>query len=745
MVEIKFTTFPGVSEVRSCPVCGARNGEDLLEVSQPVYYDSTLHMYKCKSCGTAYFIDEDPVIGYDSEGFSHDYWMNYVQNWAGISAMLEPLLAVERPRTGDLLDVGCGFGFVPHFWQSIGYGDAYGLETSMYGHVGSEKLGINIIHSYYNEATEIQGQKFDYVFSSEVIEHVEDPEAFVNEIKVALKDDGILVLTTPSATVLTEDTSFISLLATLSPGFHYFIASANGLKDLLKKCGFEHVEVRDSGHRLFAWASHEQLPRIDEGFADWPVYLEYLEGLANSGDPHISGGALYRGVKDAFNLGMFDKVDALYPRFRDLALKQYNIDFDNIGLSQNRLRERDKVDYERFPSWLGCGLLYAGLVKKHNGAEPEVLEPIFAAAIESMDTEIGLAEQFAVEPAYFIERAKHEHKLLHAALTADDTPEPDPKHAYILRHPGDLKDEKVCVFAIYSPSGSLTDATAQYINLLSEQGFKVIACIAVKNTEDALTVSNLSKAAGIVVRENGGMDFSAWSRALKLIPECWDAERLVVTNDSVFALPGPFEGFINRLLTSTADYVALTDSYQIQYHTQSYFFMLQGAGLTNPASQEFWSRLKMYDRKTDVIKKYEMKILDIMGDFGLSHEILFPLADLFPGEQADELEKINVSHHYWEHLINSGFPFVKIELLRDNPMKLSLLHWKSVLRKSGMDIDLVFDHIAQRPRNKGVENDTRSLSHPDSRPEWRSILSDINKVRLNSYRRRKWRRENPKK
>lgn len=742
MVEIKFTNFPGVPEVRCCPVCGAKDGDDLLQVSGAVYFDSDLHMRKCKSCGTGYFIDQDPVIGYDFEGFSHDYWMNYVQNGAGISAMLEPLLAVDRPRKGDLLDVGCGFGFVPHFWQSSGYGDAFGLETSMYGHVGSEKLGIKIIHSYYNDATEIQGRKFDYVFSSEVIEHVENPEAFVNEIKVALKDDGILVLTTPSATDLTEDTSFISILATLSPGFHYFIASANGLKDLMKKCGFEHVEVRDSGHRLFVWASHKPLPKIDQGFADWPVYLGYLENLANSDDPHISGGALYRGVKDAFNLGMFDKVDALYPRFRDLALKQYDIDFDNIDAARSRLRGRDKVDYENFPSWLGCGLLYAGLVQKHNGADPEALEPIFAAAIESMQIEIGLAEQFAGEPAHFIERAKHEHKLVHDVMRSVD--EPDPKHAYILRHPGDLKGEKVCLFAIYSPSGSITDATAQYIDLLSERGFKVIACVAVENTEDALVVSNLPQVAGIVVRENGGMDFACWSRALKLLPECWEAECLVVTNDSVFALPGRFEGFFDRLLTSEADYVALTDSHQIQYHTQSYFFMLQGAGLTNPSSREFWSNLKMYDQKMDVITNYEVKILDVMSSLGLTHEILFPLADLFPGQQADELERINVSHHYWEYLINSGFPFVKTELLRDNPMKLPLLHWKDVLRNNGMEIDLAIDHMEKRPANKGTQNDSRADAHREGWSEFRYIISDINKVRLNSRKRRKLRQKKAK-
>ena len=733
MVEIRFVNFPEVPQVRSCPVCGARSGHDLLKVSGAAYFDTPLHMYKCKSCGSGYFINENPVIGYDNDSFLPDYWLNYVQNGAGINAMLEPLLAIDRPRRGDLLDVGCGFGFVPHFWQSAGYGDACGLETAMYGRVGSEKLGINIIDSHYIDAEEVHGSEFDYVYSSEVIEHVEDPKAFVNEIEAALKYDGILILTTPSAAGLTEDTSFISLLATLSPGFHYFVASMSGLSDLLVKCGFEHVEVRDSGHRLFAWASHKPLPRINKRFADWPVYLEFLQGLANNEDPHISGGALYRHVKDAFNLRMFDKVDLLYPRFQDLALEKYNIDFDNIGLAQDRLRERDKVDYEQFPSWLGCGLLFAGLIQKRNGTAPEVLEPLFAMAIETMDKEIRLAEQFAGEPAHFIARAKREHKITCAKLASKSQSLPDPKHAFILRHPGELTHVNVCLLAVYSPFGTVTDATASYINLLSEQGFKVIVCMAVENTGTYINVGNLSKAAGIIVRKNGGMDFSAWSRALKLLPECWDAKRIVFTNDSIFALPALFETFTGRLFATTADYVGLTDSYQIQYHTQSYFFMLQGAALTNLDNRNFWSNLKMLNRKKDVIESFEVKALDRMQNLGMRCEVLYSLADLFPDALTDELSKINVTHHYWELLIDSGFPFVKAELIRDNPMGLPMLHWKTVLQKNGVETELLSDHMEQGPARKGIRGE---------KPEWLAILSEVNRVRLNARRRRKTRRYN---
>ena len=316
-------------------------------------------MARCTSCGSAYFTDARPVIGYTEKNFEDSYWFNYVQNGAGISAMLEPLLAIGRQKRGNLLDVGCGFGFVPHYWQESGFGKRVALERASYGTIHAAKLGITVVPEYYANATELHGEKFDYVFSSEVIEHVEDPSAFVREISAALSDDGILILTTPSVSVLQSDSPYIELLATLSPDFHYYVASRGGFIDLLKACGFAHVEVRDLGHRLFAWASHRPLPNISDGFTDWPSYLNYLERLSYNGDLHVAGGALYRAVKDSFNLGHFDVAARLYPRFAAIAKEQYGIDFTDISAAIDPIRSRKKLNNEHYPSWLGCGLYYA--------------------------------------------------------------------------------------------------------------------------------------------------------------------------------------------------------------------------------------------------------------------------------------------------------------------------------------------------------------------------------------------------
>lgn len=731
--DIRFVSSFTSDAARNCPVCRSAQRIPLLEVKNTTFHKSHLHMALCTACGSAYFTDHSPVIGYNQKNFEEDYWLNYVQNGAGISAMLEPLLAIDRPRQGNLLDVGCGFGYVPHYWQESGYGKAIGLESAAYGAVGASKLGITILPEYYASATSLHGKKFDYVFSSEVIEHVEDPSAFVNEISGALADDGILVLTTPSASILRQDSPYIELLATLSPDFHFFVASRAGLMELLKKCGFAYVEVRDLGHRLFAWASHRPLPTIRKGFADWPSYLAYLERLSDNGDPHIAGGALYRAVKDSFNLGRFDIADRLYPRFAAVAKDQYGIDFADISLSSDSRRSRQGLDNEHYPSWMGCGIYYAGLMGRRRGVPFSVQATLFRTAIEVMHQEIRIGAQFAGEAAYFLDGARkalaETMQLDHATAAASS----DTRPSYVLRHPGGVSGKDVCLLAIYAPDGRVSDVTASYIELLAHSSLSVVVCIAVEDITAPVSVERLRDAAGIIVRQNGGMDFASWAATLRLLPELWDAERMIFTNDSIIALPAIFDAFVARLRNMDTDFVALTESHHPRHHAQSYFFMLRGRSLRNESVRRFWHELPVLDRKEEIIGQFETRLLDLAANqWGLSCSVMFPLRMMFPSASHEEIGKLNVSHAYWEYLTHCGLPFIKVELLRDNPLRLNILHWRSVVGRYGADVAQIEAHIAI-PR--GVRRPTSS-----KKSEWQIILSELNHIRLGARRRRKARR-----
>jgi hypothetical protein len=393
---------------------------------------------------------------------------------------------------------------------------------------------------------------------------------------------------------------------------------------------------------------------------------------------------------------------------------------------------------EHYLARLGCSFLYSPQVLRLRGAPIELQVPLFRAAVETLHQEIALARRFAGKAAYFLDDARRavvESKALQADGRDAVT---DPMASYILRFPGAVAGKDVCLVAAYAPNGRVTELTARYIDLLADNGFSVIVCLAVKDTAAAVDIENIGKAHGIVVRQNGGMDFASWATILRLIPEIWGAGRLVFTNDSVIALPAPFESFISRLREQTADYTALTESYQIRYHRQSYFFMLQRNGLQNTRVRDFWAKILATASKQEVIEKYETRLFEfIAGECALDCVVLYPFNDLFLEGSTDELECLNVTHCYWEHLIALGLPFVKVDLLRDNPLKLPILHWKHVLSKNGVDVTEVEAHLSTT-RKQG--RSSLAAYQTDTRPEWRIILSELNKIRLGVRRRRKARR-----
>jgi lipopolysaccharide biosynthesis protein len=199
--------------------------------------------------------------------------------------------------------------------------------------------------------------------------------------------------------------------------------------------------------------------------------------------------------------------------------------------------------------------------------------------------------------------------------------------------------------------------------------------------------------------------------------------------------------FAARLRSETADFVGLTDSHCITHHVQTYFFQLQGAALSNPKLQDFWAGVQVLTNKTNVINTYEVKLLQhVTKDWGLTSNAMFGLDKVLPHATAADCAHLNISHSYWDHLVSQGMPFVKVELLRDNPLQLNILHWRSVFQAHGASVALAEQHMTIRKGNANAASPLLQSAVIQDRSEWRMILKDINRVRLNARRRRQARK-----
>lgn len=714
-MELRF--FDDQRELPSvCPMCKQHGATARLRVDNIRYLRAPLEMSECIHCHTLYYTSENPVIGYDFPGFEEKYWLNYVQSGAGITAMLEPLLAVATGKAGRLLDIGCGFGFVGHFWDQSGHGRAVGLETSLYGKIGRATLGTTIYHSYYADTPEIAGQTFDIVYSSEVLEHVPDPAAFVAEISQALSDDGILVLTTPCADAVLPGASYPEMIAILSPGFHYFVTREQALRTLLHDQGFAHVKVANSGTRLFAWASHAPLPEISSGFTQWEAYYDYLEALSRHSNPHVANGAFYRLVKDAVNRGELERASAALDRWVPLARSTYGVDFLAPEAIEQRFLATAEPGNDEFPSWLGCGLLFYARTAWMMGGNPRLLAGVVRSAIAIMQREIAILAQVAQEPAHFLPLAE---ALLDELERAETRPPASEVRPHFVRAPtASLSGRAVALLCGYAPDGLPSPALLALCQALARNGVDTHVCLAVQSQVEQLAVAGLEDARTIAYRMNDSYDFGIWAAQLGALPGIWNAERIIFANDSIVLVnEAGFDDLISQMSRDRSELIALTESISPLPHAQSYFFQMRGGALNDWRIRSFWAGMPAAMSKLEVIDSCELQFAGLIDrNATFRRTIVFGLETIFPNCANEDWPTGNISHLLWERLLLKGMPFIKAELLHRNPMNLPINHWRHAVRSLGGDPDLADRHLKEMDRTRGVPPPPPPVAPPRPRP-----------------------------
>ena len=279
------------------------------------------------------------------------------------------------------------------------------------------------------------------------------------------------------------------------------------------------------------------------------------------------------------------------------------------------------------------------------------------------------------------------------------------------RNPTRLKDRNVCIFVTYSHDGIIFPHVESHVSALHDNNIDVILVIATDGLDRELPPFT-ECVAGLVVRINHGWDFAAWATALSIIPEVWLSRSLILTNDSIF---GPtdsdhYRKLLNRIDKSKAGVVALTDSYQTQHHMMSYFTVLKPKALKSQIIHNFWNSVISISNKNEVIARYETRSIDLLRNTDIGYEILYPTENSYGRAKNPTLEG-------WRELLEDGFPFIKVQLIRDSARLgySDTTGWRTEIGKNKTLLKSIEDYI------EFVQNrSTASLSNrPVPRPRMR--------------------------
>lgn len=283
--------------------------------------------------------------------------------------------------------------------------------------------------------------------------------------------------------------------------------------------------------------------------------------------------------------------------------------------------------------------------------------------------------------------------------------------------------DKIVLFLHFDSGGRVREAIHDYVGQLAASGRSVVFITNSGRLDPVAEARLASLCACVVIRRNIGYDFGGWRDVI----EHFDlprpgTEEIIIVNDSVFGPIRPLETTLLRLDYENADIWGLTESWQQRYHLQSYFVAFGPRAIRAPAFRKFWASVIPAPAKSYVIGRYEVGMTQSLVKAGLRLNVLWPYetltkqvgrdqiadylaAETAPGGKVDPVDltrwlhilrlrdaiarrrPLNPTSDLWRHLLLTGYPFIKRELLRDNPTRVEDIgDWADVLRDTlGVD------------------------------------------------------------
>ncbi len=271
---------------------------------------------------------------------------------------------------------------------------------------------------------------------------------------------------------------------------------------------------------------------------------------------------------------------------------------------------------------------------------------------------------------------------------------------------------KVCVYVHWDGAGEVRDHVMHHVRSLAEAGLSIVFVTNAGFLRPAAMAALQDVCAGVLIRSNVGYDFGAWREGFEILqlPRP-DTEMVVMANDSVYGPMRPLRDLIDQFDFSQADFWGCTESWQTRYHLQSYLIAFSPRVVASEAWRTFWAGVRPTWSKMWLIRLYEIGLTQALLKAGFTCRAIWPyqrlVNELDPELLMDHTEggpnladptmrarqyqtrhirnmfvlrrPLNPTSDLWRQLLLTRFPFIKRELLRDNPTHVpDVAEWREV-------------------------------------------------------------------
>lgn len=237
----------------NCPLCEA--------VTPPVKQVQLekYAVYECRGCGSGFIYPRPDAAElaelHSSDAYyDHPYFQERRQLTDALRTQYERRLSQLEQTVGSLkgkrmLEVGCDTGVFLEYAQKTAQLQVTGLDIFPRVVEVARKRGLDV-RAHALEAAALPQASFDILCAYDLIEHVEDPQAFLQEAWRVLAPGGVLVLETPNFDGLVYRIGrwlgrldgmrklFAPLQKRLWPPFHVHYFSPRSLIEQMASMGF---------------------------------------------------------------------------------------------------------------------------------------------------------------------------------------------------------------------------------------------------------------------------------------------------------------------------------------------------------------------------------------------------------------------------------------------------------------------------------------------------------------------------